>query len=185
MTSRRASIVGRSSPSSFCRTSYAMPARRADSAASPRRRAARIPPPCSWWPALPLVRETNFTAWPAAAHRAAVPPALMSQSSGCAPKQMTRTGSAAGEGRAASTRRERRGAAVLMGTSLGRLLGGRGAVGALAGRGRGLAAVRPSELARAVEEAEGLRHVLRHAPAGLVAAPEVVAARAVVRVAGL
>src|SRR6266576_6251288 len=39
----------------------------------------------------PLVTETNLTLCPFAAHRVATPPALISQSSGCAPKQMMRS----------------------------------------------------------------------------------------------
>ncbi len=39
-----------------------MPSRRADSLASARRRLASAAPPMDWWPASPLVTETNFTA---------------------------------------------------------------------------------------------------------------------------
>ena len=66
--------------------------------ASARRRMASWPPPCSWWPASPLVTETKRTLAPAATHLAATPPARMSQSSGCAPKAMMRKGSSAPSG---------------------------------------------------------------------------------------
>src|SRR5436309_989659 len=42
------------------------------------------------WPMSPFVQETNLTWWPCSAHLALVPPALSSQSSGCAPKTMMR-----------------------------------------------------------------------------------------------
>src|SRR5574340_1062541 len=68
-----------------------MPRRRPASSASARRRLASAPPPWLWCPASPLVTETNLTAWPMAANLAAVPAARLSQSSGCAPKAMTRS----------------------------------------------------------------------------------------------
>src|SRR5579883_687643 len=68
-----------------------MPSRRADSSASLRRRMASMPPPWLWCPASPLVTATNFTWCPRAANLAAVPAARMSQSSGCAPKAITRS----------------------------------------------------------------------------------------------
>src|SRR5580700_7166008 len=69
-----------------------MPRRRPDSSASARRRFASAPPPIDWWPASPLVTETNFTAAPISRNLAAVPAARISQSSGCAPKAITRNG---------------------------------------------------------------------------------------------
>ena len=86
---------GSSSPSWLSSTMYSTPMRRPASWASARRLDASAPPPCVWCPASPLVTETKRTRWPAAAHLAAVPPARMSQSSGCAPKAMMFRGGAA------------------------------------------------------------------------------------------
>src|SRR5262249_50332635 len=60
--------------------------------ASARRRSASGGPHTVWWPALPSHRLTSLTTCPPAHHLAAVPPALMSASSGWAPIDRIRTG---------------------------------------------------------------------------------------------
>src|SRR5262245_4865513 len=52
---------------------------------------ANGPPASRQWPMSPLVTETNLTWCPLAAHKAPVPEACSSQSSGCAPKAMIRS----------------------------------------------------------------------------------------------
>ena len=64
--------------------------------APPRRGAGERAAALVWWPASPFVTARNFTWWPRAAQRAAVPPAWMSQSSGWAPKAMIRSFALAG-----------------------------------------------------------------------------------------
>src|SRR5258708_2231286 len=68
----------------------AIPRAFAAALASRRRRFANSPPPIWQCPASPLVTETNFTMWPFAANLAAIPPDLISASSGWAPKAITR-----------------------------------------------------------------------------------------------
>src|SRR4051812_35322260 len=67
----------------------------AAASASARRRRASGGPCIAWWPARPSVRLTSRTTWPRADHLAAVPPALMSASSGWAPTIRIRNGSSA------------------------------------------------------------------------------------------
>src|SRR4029450_3026201 len=92
MSCSRTRRSGRSSPSWLSRTTYSMPRRLADSCASLRRRMASWPPPSDMCPASPLVTATKRTLCPSAAHLAATPAARMSQSSGCAPMAMIRSG---------------------------------------------------------------------------------------------
>src|SRR5262245_38409298 len=65
--------------------------------ASAWRRWASRGPNIVWWPARPLVRLTSLTPWPRAHHFAAVPPALMSESSGWAPMTRIRSRSSVTE----------------------------------------------------------------------------------------
>ena len=67
----------------------------AASCASARLLWASCGPCIVWCPARPSVRLTSRTTWPRSHHRAAVPPALMSASSGWAPMIRTRIGCSA------------------------------------------------------------------------------------------
>jgi hypothetical protein len=85
---RRFSSVTISSPSWLSRTSVSMPRIFAARCDSPRRRRASGPPALCQCPMSPLVTATHLNLWPRAAHFAATPDVLSSQSSGWAPKAM-------------------------------------------------------------------------------------------------
>src|SRR5262245_24094925 len=89
-TALRFSSVGISSPSWLSRHTLVTPRIFPHLASSAARRRASGPPAMAKWPTSPFVRATNLTAWPLAAHLAAVPAATYSQSSGWAPKTMMR-----------------------------------------------------------------------------------------------
>src|SRR5579859_4384082 len=88
------------------RTSQVTPRMESACSASALRRLANGPPASRQWPISPLVTETNLTWWPLAAHIEATPPTWISQSSGCAPKQMIRNLPSSGGAGAAATPRE-------------------------------------------------------------------------------
>ena len=65
-----------------------IPMTSAAACASARLRFTIVGPDWRWCPDWPLVTETKAMLWPSFAHRAAVPEARTSQSSGCAPMIM-------------------------------------------------------------------------------------------------